>query len=88
MKIKKDYILQDVGGASVVVAVGKESKNFKGIITLNESAKVLWNALVCGASLDELATKLTESYDVTYEQAKGSAEKFVSKLKEANILEA
>ena len=87
MKIKKDFVLQDVGGASVVVAVGKESENFKGIITLNESAKVLWNALVDGATLDELATKLTEVYDVTMEQAKESCVKFVSKLSEANILE-
>lgn len=87
MKIKKDFILQDVGGASVVVAVGKESENFKGIITLNESAKVLWDALVVGATLDQLASKLTEIYDVTFEQAKGSSEKFVSKLIEAKILE-
>lgn len=87
MKIKKDFILQDVGGASVVVAVGKESQNFKGIITLNESAKVLWNELIKGATLDELAKKLTEVYDVTFEQAKGSVEKFVAKLEDAKILE-
>lgn len=88
MKIKKDYVLQEVGGACVIVAVGKESKNFKGIITINESAKILWDALTVGATIDELATKLTNVYDVSFEQAKGSVEKFVAKLEEAKILEA
>ena len=52
MKVKEGFILKDVGDASVVVAVGKQANNFKGVITLNESAKVLWLALSEGADME------------------------------------
>ena len=87
MKIKEGYILRDVGDSSVVVAVGKEAVNFKGVITLNESAKVLWEALAKGATMQDLVKSLTDVYDVSDEKALASAEKFVEKLKEAKVLE-
>ena len=87
MKIKEGYILRDVGDSSVVVAVGKEAANFKGVITLNESAKVLWKALAKGATMQDLQKSLTDVYDVSDEKALASAEKFVEKLKEAKVLE-
>ena len=87
MKIKQGYVLREVGDAFVVVAVGKEAEKFKGVITLNESAKVLWDALAQGAGMEDLKKALTDVYDVSDEKALDSAEKFVAKLKEANVLE-
>ncbi len=86
MKIKEGYILRDVGDSSVVVAVGKEAANFKGVITLNESAKVLWEALAKGATMRDLQKSLTDVYDVSDEKALESAQGFVAKLKEANVI--
>ena len=86
MKIKEGYVLKEVGDASVVVAVGKEAANFKGVITLNESAKVLWEALSKGATLTDLQKSLTDVYDVSDEKAMDSAQKFVAKLKEAGVV--
>ena len=86
MKIKEGYIVKEVGSAFAVVAVGREAENFKGVITLNESAKVLWDALSKGATMEDLQKSLTDVYDVSDEKAMQSAEKFVAKLREANVI--
>lgn len=86
MKIKEGYIVKEVGSAFAVVAVGKEAENFKGVITLNESAKVLWDALSKGTTMEDLQKSLTDVYDVSDEKAMQSAEKFVAKLREAKVI--
>ena len=87
MKVKEGFILKDVGDASVVVAVGKQANNFKGVITLNESAKVLWLALSEGADMEGLIQSLLDVYDVDYDRAKKSCEAFIAKLSEAEVIE-
>jgi len=87
MKIREGYILREVGDAFVVVAVGREAERFKGVITLNESAKVLWDALAGGTDMDGLVKSLTDVYEVSEEKARDSAEKFVGELKKVNIIE-
>ena len=87
MKIKKNYVLRNVGDTAVVIAVGEEAAKFKGVITLNESALVLWKALSDGAAMGELVKSLTEVYDVTEEKAMDSATKFVEKLRDAGVIE-
>ena len=42
MKIKDGFMLRKVGGQNVVVAVGKASRDFNGIIRLNDTGRFLW----------------------------------------------
>ena len=42
MKIKKGFVLRVVGGEHVVVPVGEMSKQFHGMINLNETGAFLW----------------------------------------------
>ena len=46
MKIKKGFVLRDVGGKLIAVATGEAGRAFHGMITLNPSARVLWDALL------------------------------------------
>lgn len=34
MKIKNGFVLRDVGGQAVVIAVGEQARHFTGMITL------------------------------------------------------
>ena len=52
MKIKKGYVLKEIGDSCVVVPIGEAAKTFKGVIALNETAKVLWLTLEKGADLE------------------------------------
>ena len=41
MKIKEGYVLREVAGQAVVIAVGEASKTFHGMINLNETGRRL-----------------------------------------------
>lgn len=87
MKIKQGFMLREVAGNFVVVAVGEASKNFNGVINLNESGAFLWKQLMSETTNDKLLDALLNEYDVSEEIAKKDIEMFVNKLKEADILE-
>ncbi|MBE6836988.1 MAG: PqqD family protein [Ruminococcus sp.] len=86
MKIKEGFMLRQVGEQTIVVAVGSASRDFNGIIRLNSVGKFLWEALSEGAEADELATKLSGTYDVDEATAKADVLEFIDKLKGADLL--
>ena len=45
MKIKKGFLMREVAGENVVIAVGEAAKSFKGMIRLNPSGAFLWQLL-------------------------------------------
>lgn len=85
MKLKEGFVLRDVAGSCVVVPVGAEL-NFNGMITLNETGKTLWTALVKETDIDGLVAALTSEYDVDNDTAKTAAENFVNKLRENGFI--
>ena len=80
MKQSPDFLLRDVADSVVLVPVGAATERFPGMITLNETGKLLWQALETEQTLDTLTAKLLEEYDVTREQAETDVENFLKKL--------
>jgi hypothetical protein len=87
MKIKKGFMLREVAGNYVVVPVGEASKEFKGIITLNNSGVFLWKSLIEECSIEELLRKFLNEYNIDQITAKKDIDLFLDKIKEANVLE-
>lgn len=87
MKIKSGFILRTVAGNNVVVAIGEQSKNFNGVIKLNESGLVLWNKLSAGADKAELVSALLDEYDITADIAETDVDRFVGVLRDAGAIE-
>lgn len=87
MKIKSGFILRTVAGNNVVVAIGEQSKNFNGVIKLNESGLVLWNKLSAGADKAELVLALLDEYDITADIAETDVDRFVGVLRDAGAIE-
>ena len=87
MKIKDGYILRQVAGNSIVIAVGDEALNFNGIITINGSGTFLWEQLAKGASKGELLEAMLSEYNIDAETAEKDIDEFVSKLEKANLLD-
>lgn len=63
MKIKKGYILRKLGREFMVVPIGEASKNFNGMIRMNEAGSWLWNQLKESISKEELVEKMCAYYD-------------------------
>ncbi len=87
MKIKKGFIVRQINNDYVVAAVGEQSKNFNGIIRLNQSAKFIWDMLECGSSKQDIVHALLENYEIDEKKASEDVEHFIQKLEEAEILE-
>ena len=87
MKIKNGFISRTVAGNNVVVATGEQSRNFNGIIKLNESGLILWNKLVAGADKSELVSALLDEYDITGDVAEKDVDKFIGELRDAGAIE-
>lgn len=86
MKIKSGFILREVAGSYIVVAVGEAVKEFNGVINLNETGAFLWNELVKGATEQDLISALLNEYDVSEEIATEDVKTFVDNLKQANLI--
>ena len=86
MKIKDGFIIREVAGSFIVVAVGSAVKDFNGIVNLNETGAFLWKILESGATKEELLAKMTEEYDVDEETARKDIDAFIDKLQEAKLV--
>lgn len=87
MKIKNGFILRKVGIQHIVAATGEVSKEFNGMMRLNESGAFAFRTLQAGATMEELVAAITAEYDVSEAQARQDAEGFVAALREAGALE-
>lgn len=80
MKIKKGFVLRNVGGEFVVVPVGEMSKNFHGMINLNETGAFLWEFYTQDHTVDEGVAALLAEYDADEEIIRRDVETFVDKI--------
>jgi hypothetical protein len=87
MKLKNGFVLRDLGGQSVVVAVGEATKSFNGIIKLNESSAFLWKQMSADFSKEQLVSALLSEYDVEESVASQNVDYFVDTLKNNGVIE-
>lgn len=80
MQIKKGFVLREVGGETVVVPVGKMSKEFHGMINLNSTGAFLWRFYTEEHSVEDGVNALCAEYDVEKEKAHADVERFVEIL--------
>ena len=89
MKRRKGFALREIGTDHVVVPEGIEVIDFNKLISLNGSAKYLWEALQDkDFTVEDVASLLTAKYEVAEEVAKADAAKLVAKWQEIGLIEA
>ncbi len=84
MKLKKDYILQELMDDFLVIPVGEASREFKGLIRLNATGAFIWNAIRDGADTKvKILREMLEAYeDLDEAVARADLDRF---LKTASI---
>lgn len=84
MKLKDGFILRKVGSQYVVAATGEASKNFNGMIRMDESGAYAFELLCQEITWEELLTALAEKYSMEKSSLEQDLMRFLEKLKEAN----
>lgn len=87
MKIKEGFVLRELGGQNVVVPLGKASKNFNGVIYLNETGAFLFKQLKENKNEEELLSLLLNEYEIDENTAKKDLDIFIHQLKEGKLLD-
>ena len=89
MKIKDGFVLEEVGGEYLAVAVGALAGDFNGMVRLNSTGAFLWNLLnENNLTLDELVGEVVKAYEgVTADDVLPGVVAFEEKLRAAGIIE-
>jgi hypothetical protein len=88
MKIKKDYVIKQIGKELVIVPVKDEAIRFNGIITVNKTGAFLFEQLQ-NEDLNEemLIEKVLEKYDVEEKIVKKDILDFIKICQEHSLIE-
>jgi hypothetical protein len=77
----EDVVWREVGEELVVLELSTST-----YLTLNGTAKHLWESLAGGATFDGLVESLAERYGITADQARADVEAFVTALTDRGLL--
>ena len=88
MKINSNYKLRSIAGETIVVNQGTTGTDMTRIISLNASAKLLYEQLVGKVfTLEDAAKVLVDTYGISIEQALEDAEKWADALRKCGVIE-
>ena len=87
MKTKKGFRLRELGGDYILIGESVELVSFNNMITFNETAAYLWQA-VDGKEfdVDTLTQLLLDEYEVTEDIAREDAQATIDDWKEIGII--
>ena len=85
MKIKEGFVLRNICGGYVVIAVGKQTLDFQGIIKLNETGAFLWEKLQQDCTAEELLAAMQAEYAVDEATAREDIRAFIDSLQAAEL---
>ncbi len=86
MKIREGFVVRQVMGQSMAIAVGETSRTFKGMVKLNDTAATMWQWLTEDITEEELVARMQQKYDIDAATAEESVKEFVNTLKEQGLL--
>lgn len=88
MKIKKGFTLRTVMGQNIILAEGNNADSYGKIITLNDSAAMIWKELKGkDFDTDDIANLLLTHYDdLDSAQARADAADFVALMSQKSLL--
>lgn len=89
MKIKSGFVLEEVGGSYLAVAVGERAATFSALVKLNGTGAFLWNLMKDkDVSREELLENIMSTYEgVSRERALADIIAFETKLRDGGIIE-
>lgn len=87
MKLNPHFKLRQIAGETIIVNQGTPDVDCTRIISLNSSARFLWNEFAGKEfSVDEVGYALTKTYHIPAQQARQDAAAWVDALKKCNVI--
>ena len=88
MKINSNYKLRSIAGETIVVNQGTVDVDMTRIISLNQSARLLYEALAGKEfGVEDAANVLVESYGIEHERAMTDAQIWADALMKCGVID-
>lgn len=88
MRVSKEMVLRDIAGEHILVPVGKMALCVHGMLSLTESALLLWNRLQNDCTEEELVDAIMSEYDTDRETVSVDVRCFLDSLEKIGVLES
>lgn len=86
MRIVSGFHVRQILDEVIAVPAGEAGSIFRGIISLNELGKFLFEALDSEQTVDSLVQAVLEEYDTDPETARADVTEFLEHLRKAGLL--
>ena len=87
MKLKYNFITNEVADKIVAVAVGEDLDKFNGFIKMNGTGAFIFEQLKNDVGEDEIVSAMRKAYDgVAEEELRESVKEFVAELVKSDVL--
>lgn len=88
MRIKSGYKVREVAGENIIVNQGASETDLTKIISLNASARLLWDRVIgVDFTVEQVASILVDEYGIDIATATTDAKAWIQVLKEQGIVE-
>lgn len=88
MKLDGSFELKTLAGQSIVVPGKLKNVDFTNLLTLNETAAVVWERMTQDEfEVDDLVKALTDAYEVGEAQAREDVVALLAKIRELGMIE-
>ncbi len=87
MRLDKSFEMHTLAGQNIIVPHRVKNIDFTNVLTLNETAIVVWNRMNEGDfEVADLVKSLTDVYDVDEEQARKDVSPILEKMRELEMI--
>lgn len=88
MKLKYNFVTNEVADKIVAVAVGDDLEKFNGFIKMNDVGAYIFNMLKNDVTEDEIVAAMQKDFeDATEEEIREAVKEFTDKLSESDVIE-
>ena len=89
MKIKSNYVLQEIDDEYLVVPIAEEADRLHGVIRLNETGAFLWRCLEKDdfKTISDLKTELIHEYGISEVRAYQDVSSFINQLENLGCIQ-
>ena len=87
MKIKKEMILREIAGESILVPGGDAVLDLNGLFVMTETGAFIWSLLPDVETESQILEKMLEEYEIDEETAKNDIAEFLDKLRSYGIID-
>lgn len=87
MKVKDGFLLRQVAGRYIIVAVNDQAADFDGIVTVNEVGAFIWKLMENDVTEEEILSAVLNEYEVSESDAKADIAAFIAKAKTNGFLD-